>query len=62
MIALIGLAFVPTYDLGAQGASTTVAINSLGILTGTMTNAATDRTLEGARVVLQGTNPVVLTF
>ena len=61
LIALIGLALAPAPHLGAQGAATTSQANALGVLTGTVTNAATGRTLEGARVYLQGANREVFT-
>ena len=61
LIALIGLALAPTPHLGAQGAVTTSEANALGVLTGTVTNSATGRNLEGARVYLQGANREVFT-
>ena len=61
LIALIGFALAPVSHLGAQGASTTSQPNALGTLTGTVRNSATGRTLEGARVFLQGANREVFT-
>ena len=61
LIALIGIALAPVSHLGAQGASTTSQPSALGTLTGTVRNSATGRTLEGARVFLQGANREVFT-
>ena len=61
LIALIGLVFAPATLLVAQGAPSTSETNTLSVLTGTVKNAATGRTLGGARVHLKGPNREVYT-
>lgn len=61
LIAMIGFALLPAAPAGAQGAPSSAESNSLGVITGTVSNAATNRTLQGARVYLQGANREVFT-
>ncbi|MEY4941798.1 MAG: hypothetical protein RIQ93_3533, partial [Verrucomicrobiota bacterium] len=62
LIAWMGLALAPAEAARAAEATTAVRA-SVGqeAITGVVTNAATGRTLEGARVVLQGTGRETLT-
>jgi len=61
LITLISLVLAPTPLLLAQGASSTSESSALSVVTGTVKNAATGRTLEGARVYLKGPNREVYT-
>ena len=61
LFALIAVSVAPLPPVMAQGASATSEAVSAGTLTGTVTNAATGRTLEGARVSVKGTTREVFT-
>jgi TonB-dependent receptor len=62
LAAWLGLSFGQSDAATPSGSSSTAAATAgTAALTGIVTNAATGRTLEGARVILQGTGREVLT-
>ncbi|MFM8337016.1 MAG: carboxypeptidase regulatory-like domain-containing protein, partial [Opitutaceae bacterium] len=61
LAALLALEFTPVARLAGQPASPSTEISNGAIISGTVTNAATARTLAGARVFLRGGSREVFT-
>jgi iron complex outermembrane receptor protein len=61
LAALLGSLLPLAPNARAQATATAAEAGAQGVITGTITNAATGRTLEGARVSLKGTNREVYT-